>query len=1321
MKQKILIALITWLFSVCAFAQTSGGYLYVKPTSMQTFPMCDTCFLTNNAGVNSLFVLFGVHSYKKAFPGTTSSKLKDLYRIQITGNLKAFDSILKTLNYFEKIERGSIYGSSLGDSRQSQLLKVHTTPTYPPSCSSPDPKTNDPAYVYANDLVLQMSNAYCAWTITKGNPNVQIAVIDEPIHPYHDDFKDLSGNYKVTNKTPITLPNDDSHGVRVTSVICAQSNNSRHVGSIGYNLKVNHYGYERDDEILPLIWQAYLDGNKVFNFSLDLVGTTGSSEITPTEKEMFAEMIRNGCTFVAAGGNENDPAQNGIWDLPGFIIVGGVGPDNNHSTPSTNGIKTANHEGIDLCALANNVTALDIHNGTYGIADFWGTSAATPQVTATVGLMLSVNPCLRPEEIETILKSTTDPIADANLYPGTIGTGRLNTYRAVLRAQNWGNENLVINSGEVKNIESMEYYKYITVNAGGILNINNTTLFIAENGRISIDVGGRINVNYSTIKAREPYPGCEFPRYKWDGIAVAGNKLADQSPITNQGYIFVNHSTIQDANTAISTYLIDIPTGNIIWSKAGGGIVKTVNATFKSNGRHIEFYSYQRTKGVGNISSFIETSFEFEGSIDVASGNKPYYMITAWGVNGVTFSGCTFSNTNGSVDAEKYGFDRGIGILALDASLLIQEKKNTVDCSVIKNGSFFDLSTGIQITGSPSTTFAHRVKKQTFNSTDRSIWLSSGLGTSIDHNVIDLAVPINYYNRLKSKNDLSYKTGIIGVYAPKSAGYKIEQNDILNIGTKTTGQVVVGFVADNSDLGGGGGSFRLNNVDNANIATQTQNNNDKTLISCNTFKNTNFALHLNPLSPLGRSPFFSECVNIYGQTRDYGNAFISNNLDALHGISSGSNFYKTYVVLTALGNNPITSNHVALKKCLHLNPGYVGSLNCDPLDELKEPCNRVGSVSLGDYKTKYFLGKQAYQDVFDRIDDGSNYYLLQLIMQGGSIPASQLYTTLMSKSPYLSDEILIAVLDYSNHLSEQEKLNILIANAGLSTTVYNSVLARGFLSTTIDAVNEAQSNMLASEMVEREKESLYRDLVNLQNDIIWAANNLRFEQTDDQNAIDYNEELITFLSAENDLMSKKQLVSTCYLSGRYDDALEYLQYITPSGGEDIEVASFIEYYNLLISVSLDSRNIYSMTENEWSHVEAISLLETTAGEAAKGILTLVKGRYFEPYIEREVSIQGKRSTTSAPSISDPQQVTKLILFPNPSTGFFTINYKTNAIISNSSIRVLDVTGKLIVEKVVKGAQGTHSFDNFDWENGLYFVQLIVADKVLSTEKIAICK
>ena len=68
------------------------------------------------------------------------------------------------------------------------------------------------------------------------------------------------------------------------------------------------------------------------------------------------------------------------------------------------------------------------------VKDFNGTSSATPIVAGIVGLILSVNPNLKEEQVRRLLKQTADKVGHvvyANGRNDQMGNGRVNALRAV--------------------------------------------------------------------------------------------------------------------------------------------------------------------------------------------------------------------------------------------------------------------------------------------------------------------------------------------------------------------------------------------------------------------------------------------------------------------------------------------------------------------------------------------------------------------------------------------------------------------------------------------------------------------------------------------------------------------------------------------------------------------------------------------------------------------------------------------------------------------------------------------------------------------------
>lgn len=1313
--KKICINLILLLLNVIiVFAQTNSSivpppkYVQVKLKSNSPKPAGTYGLQTTNSQLNNIFSQFNVNKFKPILENSKRGKFTDYYIIEATGNADSLKSHLVGLNLFDEI--------------------TVISPSQTTSCPNPV-NVNDPELQWGGWLTLDAMEAKCAWSITKGSPDVKVAIVDADIDVNQPDLVGKIASYETQgvtnfNNRPIGWT-AGSHGTRSLGVIAAQSDNNIGVASIGFNTKCSFYAADNTSytppnrgsgNTGPSILRAFDDGNKIISISYNGTGLSAQQAQT---------IVDNGTLLVVAAGNIAGVSYHQqLWNIPGVIIVSSVDEANNHG-PTGN----SRYAGVDLCAMLKIRTTDEPTSSLNPFGPYpayWGTSSCAPQVAGTAALMLSVNPCLTPVEIELIIKSTTEPIADAASFPGMIGTGRLNAYKAVLKAQNWGNEHLIVNGG-IRNITSLEYYKHITVTNNGVLNINNTTLYMAKDGRITIEPGSRVNIVNSLITAKEPSPSCEFPRYKWHGIVVEGRPTLNQVPIANQGYLYIQNSTIESCGNAISTYSLDLA-GNINWAKTGGGIVKCNGATFRNNGRHVAFYQYIRPNGGNNASSFVDCTFEVDGAIDVSGGiNRPVIMVTTWGVKGVAFNGCTFKNTNGSINADKAFYNRGVGIHSVESQLNIGAVTDRFGCVDIKRGSFFDLTQGFESFQSPSATLGHKLSKQDFTQNDRAINLSNGLATSVFKNNINLTVPNNYYNRNRSVNDINYKTGILGVYTNSATGYRIEQNTFTMTGGKVSGQVIVPIVMQNTDATGGGAFFRLNNINNTNIGTQTQTNNSNANIACNEYRGTgvsghpnNSALQLNLLSTTGITPWFGECATGTNQIaidkrKDFANTFITNARDGLNQPST----VKNYVVKLNRPNRPATGIRMNFDFC-ELRGLSVQNFDCRVIDEFKNPCERTYEPwPGGDPKLRYYLGKTDFQLINSQIQAGEASSLMQMVQQGAAIPAITVYNSLINNSPYLSNAIIEAMLVYSTHLTEQQLTNILIANAALADPIYQMVLNSPlFSASSIAQITSAQtSNDNALATAYSTRNYYYGEMVNARNDVILQYN---LHALSDDSLNNWTDSIITFLSTQEDIESKKLLLATHYNVQHYTTAVNLLSQITNNGTqEDID---FLAYYNLMLQVATNGRNIYQLNDEELNTLTALTTHQTTAAEAAKGILTLLNGQLFDLFIERINGEQeggyGKAQITSTPLIQQNDFI-NCTVYPNPTQASATIKYELKKYKRNIEIEVFDITGKKIYSSQTNALQGNITIDTQNWPNSIYIIIMQADGELILSTKLSV--
>jgi hypothetical protein len=405
------------------------------------------------------------------------------------------------------------------------------------------------------------------------------------------------------------------------------------------------------------------------------------------------------------------------------------------------------------------------------------------------------------------------------------------------------------------------------------------------------------------------------------------------------------------------------------------------------------------------------------------------------------------------------------------------------------------------------------------------------------------------------------------------------------------------------------------------------------------------------------------------------------------------------------------------QKC-ELSGLSVDPFDCSLFNGFKEPCEQTKQDKMSDNKLKYDSLKNGFIDIKTKIADGSSTQLINTIKQGNSINPDLLYSLLITNSPYLSNEALLDMLQYATQLSSTQKVNVLIANAGLQQVVLDAINSYGFSQTELFSINAAQqTNYPALDDAYSRFNYLYSEMVNAKNDAILTANIL--SSTDTIN--NWTDSIITFLQAESsiDVETKKQLIGTCYAANRYDECRYYLS--TLSNDNSTEITDFINYYQLLLNAIDEGRNEYTLSENEWNTLTELAAHNSAAAESAKGLLSLVQGKVFDLYIERlnEPETLEKRSTTVVQETFNDTKSAKLKIYPNPSNSLVNVNYVLTQFKRNVLIRVIDITGKEIYQQQSNALQSTTNIATENWSNGMYFVQILGDGEVMGTQKLLI--
>nr|MCH9660960.1 S8 family peptidase [Bacteroidota bacterium] len=461
-----------------------------------------------------------------------------------------------------------------------------------------------------NQYDLRMIRAEEAWDLTTGNPEVIIGIVDDGFYVPNDDLVTEiiggAGNYETPAGSSGNW-NIGKHGTRVSGLASGGTNNGTGSAAIGYDTKMiarrglSVYGLKLLSDM----------GAKVVNGSF---GSPTTSIPNNSSQAFINDMVDSGTVVVAAAGN--GPASgNGTTGLNGeisneayssryyvpasykdVISVSTVGDKNDIGSTSTdyynwkavhklateaaypNGatysgtsipinesfITVQHNDSVDIVvpAYKGSPYALNNNNPNYNYGQSsneagLGTSFSAPIVTGTVGLMFSVNYCLTPKEVESILKLTAvkiDNMPENLPYYGRLGAGMLDAYEAVKMSKDMADE---FGSVEVKDRILYRWFYKLETAPYEIKMINND---VTGNARLKFKARSNIKIlsgNYSpgaggfvhlSIDSELPLENCPPPVT----IASASNNENDTS-IPERKSIYQVYPTLVDKHILISS------------------------------------------------------------------------------------------------------------------------------------------------------------------------------------------------------------------------------------------------------------------------------------------------------------------------------------------------------------------------------------------------------------------------------------------------------------------------------------------------------------------------------------------------------------------------------------------------------------------------------------------------------------------------------------------------------------------------------------------------------------------------------------------------
>jgi subtilisin family serine protease len=319
---------------------------------------------------------------------------------------------------------------------------------------------NDP--LYSQQWSYPLISLPTAWDLTRGSSAIGIAILDSG-RSGHPDLNGRWASVEFNAPAPGTPATDNGtwrHGTHVAAIAGAATNNG--IGGAGVchgcqlmNVKIGDSttGLTTTWIVASINW-AIDNGARVMNMSFENpLACTQANQ--PAMRAAILRAADNGVVMVAAAGNNAvNVATVSPASCPGVIAVAATDRGNNLATYSSRGPNIgvaapggASFYGAGIGCPADSFSSFNA-NDFEGAVSAWttspgtgnthcyrhlgGTSMASPHVAGTAGLMLSVNPRLRPDQVRSLLAANATPLPACG---SNCGPGLLNAYGAVNKAR----------------------------------------------------------------------------------------------------------------------------------------------------------------------------------------------------------------------------------------------------------------------------------------------------------------------------------------------------------------------------------------------------------------------------------------------------------------------------------------------------------------------------------------------------------------------------------------------------------------------------------------------------------------------------------------------------------------------------------------------------------------------------------------------------------------------------------------------------------------------------------------------------------------------
>jgi len=1163
-----------------------------------------------------------------------------------------------------------------------------------------------------------------AWDLSVGNSDIIVAVVDNGLVWEDADFAPdnqigydfLDEDADVTPTVPGLPPSgfEIEMGTATASIIAARTSNQHAL----YGVAGGYFTDQTTPPIKLMILRALQDNyyiNTIAAYKSIVYAAQHGARIInlgwwfEEEIPLIANAISyahdKGVVMFSPTGDNGNFIEGVSWPArrDDVIAVGGTDWQDHLATWYAD-VPLISQNGVDaeISLPAKNVLIRDIfgYNGVTPSNSYTSTTnIACAMASGIAALMLSVNPCLTPDEIRDLLIQSCEKVGgyeyDWNLAkPGhskALGYGRVDAYQAVFAAMNLVEPGMDI----TQNItwDKPKYFNSnVVVKTGATLTVQSTVKF-DEQVRLIVEKGGTLVVDGGKLTSR-----CK----NWDGIIVAGDDLLPQSPETNQGKVaIINNGTIENAMCGVRLCIPNDGKSSFDLY-GGGGILWAEGASFLNCNTAISFAPYQ----YDNSSRIILSSFSVDDKLAPETGFAGFIKMNS--VNDIVIKGCAFENNCEVIR------NTGIGINAYNSNFTVDQMcrdngDNPCPPEFQVNSKFALLDYGIYAENIATSKLVN-VYHSDFNGNIHSIYGSA------------LVLPEFIWNNFFVWDN--QPTPAYGLYLNNCNMYHVEKNSFL--GNDATPNNNIGVYIRNS---GGDENYIYNNsfekLKYASVADGINRSSQAQTGLC--FKCNDFANCVNDIIvPLPDPNYVSinHGIRSYQGKPGSANTDAAGNTFSTNGTLNFGNYLNplTYVVHQYNSGYkiipaPRTTNTVGLQG--NPNTTYTKQGSCPPWNDGDSP------ESLKEQMATATNGLEATEVQLAAFTDGGDTEALNNVVQTAQTGSSlSLYEDLLATSPYLSDTVMKSGIGRTDVLPDAMLRDILVANpqSAKSGDVMQTLDDR-----TVPLPDEMKEEVLAGIDIFASKDMLNGQLAAYNDQWGRAYSHLATIYAADTILTRANDSLAFLFNATASPAAKYSLALLEANRGNATAATQALaaaanQFALTAEELNVNVA-YGQLVGQLIAMYSDHADYISADSLSLTNLNSLAVVDDyQPGAVARNILHAAGLLVYSEPINLDISAKSSFVTQNSnvkPLSGKNNKATNLEVYPNPASDYCIAKYNTGSTMGNNSLQISTVTGTKVISLKLKDQYNSVVVSLNNIAKGTYIVSLLVDGIILQSAQLSI--